>query len=196
MSTSDNAASFTISFGPQFSGPFSRVAIYGSILVYIVIFAAFEQTFLRAFFGLSWLALALPFALDFRGFQFDAKSNTVRNYRSWYGLKTGTWYALDQFDILELSWERFSYRTGGFFPVAGMIGGRDRKASSDSYNVMLKSSSNAILLGEIGSHKSAIKFMRKHNRVLQKPTVDKFAERKQKAMERRNQVEARRFSKR
>lgn len=144
--------------------------------------------------------ITIPLFLDFRGVMIDLSQNRIRTYRSYWGIRYGTWIPLHHFDKMCLTWERITYRSSvaGTVPAVsvGFAVAPAPKKSSDSYIVNLLSSKGVppIELGDLISHRAARKFLFKYSKLLSVPIEDKYQKRKEAAARRRAEVEARRYS--
>lgn len=114
---SDSKSTYIINHGPYFRGSRSTVGLFFSIVSVI----ALLYTGSLLINGLFLLAL-LPFLLiacclvvgisvflGVEGVEFDFKRKRARYYRKYLGKKFGMWTPLEQYNVLTLDMESFSY---------------------------------------------------------------------------------------
>ena len=137
-----------------------------------------------------FIVFTLPIFLDYQGVQIDLENQLVRRYKSYHMWKFGEWISLSGFDEIQLKWERYTYKTGsGFIGILGPTKGK----TNDAYLVKLVDFLNdhTITIGDFASHKGAKAFLKKYAKVLDLRPNDTYAEIKERAYQRRLEVEAR-----
>jgi hypothetical protein len=179
-----------ISHGPRFSGILSTIGLFAALTCLgLTIYSINEGDIISAAAYALFTVACVAVFLDFRGVEIDFNHRKIRQYRSFLGLRTGTWESVDDFDKITLTW----YRIRGLSATA-RISQSWNSSSSDSYFVLLETADgkNPFEIGEYASHRAAQKVMRQMAKQLSLPHVDAYQKKLDAIAKRRLQREAHR----
>jgi len=179
--------------GPQFGRKMSIIFLLISIALFFPGVNLLNSDSLLSAACFAGIVLLMPIFLDYQGVEIDMKNQRIRSYRSYLGLKWGTWVSMVGLDEIELKWERIQYRSGGSVTTM-IVGGKATSRQSDVFVIYLVDFLHGIRfeMADFGTYKGARSFMNKYAKTLGLSRNDTYAVVKEKAMQRRNEVEFRR----
>lgn len=186
-------AVITINRGPQFGGRLSVIFLIFAILLFFTgINAIREAHWIIAIPSLLAMAPLLAVFLDVQGVQIDQNQRRIRRYKSFLGIKYGPWKSMEGFDKLLLKWERSAHRTGSaMLAMASM--GKHKGQTDDAYCIYLVNAmGDRIEFIDFGTYKAARRFVKKMAVQLQLPFEDTYKRIRDRAYERRLELESRR----
>lgn len=92
-----------LSHGPQFANPGGTLGFFVSMILLLISVVSFIQgSFITGLVLLTVCMLVVGYFLDFQGIEIDTRNGKIRNYGSFWGLRSGEWYITEQFDQLRI----------------------------------------------------------------------------------------------
>lgn len=93
-----------LSHGAQFSNIGSVVGFFVTIVLLIIaVLAIINESYVIAVLILPLCVVLVAYLMDFQGIEIDSKQSKIRNYRSFLGIRLGTWRNLAEFKELVIS---------------------------------------------------------------------------------------------